>query len=71
MGSSQYVDYYFGVHNAAFTDFYAEGSLPVTIFNQLTITPYVGVAMVLDNALRAQTDESDNFLFGAILSWSI
>jgi hypothetical protein len=71
LGSSQYVDYYFAVRNTAFTDFYAEGSLPITIFDQLTISPYVGVAMVLDNALRAQTDQSDNFLVGAILSWSI
>jgi len=71
LGSSPDVDYYFGVHDAAFTDFYAEGSLPVTIFDQLTITPYIGVAMVLDTSLRAQTDQSDNFLFGAILSWSI
>ena len=71
LGSSQYVDFYFGVHDAAFTDFYAEGSLPVTIFDQLTISPYIGVAMVLDNSLRAQMDQSDNFLFGAILSWSI
>lgn len=71
LGSSPYVDYYFGVQNAAFTDFYAEGSLPVTIFDQLTITPYIGVAVVLDTSLREQTDQSDNFLFGALLSWSI
>jgi hypothetical protein len=71
LGSVQYVDYYFGVHDAAFTDFYAEGSLPITIFDQLTISPYVGVTVVLDTALRAQTAQSDNFLVGAILSWSI
>jgi len=71
LGSSQYVDFYFGIDDAAFTDFYAEGSLPVTIFDQLTITPYIGVAMVLDTSLRAQMAESDNFLFGALLSWSI
>ena len=71
LGSSQYVDFYFGVHDAAFTDFYAEGSLPITIFDQLTISPYLGVVVVLDTALRAQMDQSDNFLVGATLSWSI
>jgi hypothetical protein len=71
LGSSHYVDFYFGVHDAAFTDFYAEGSLPITLFDQLTISPYVGVAVVLDTALRAQMDQSDNFVVGAVLSWSI
>lgn len=71
LGSSQYVDFYYGVHDAAFTDFYVEGSLPLTILDLLTITPYVGVTMVLDNALREVTAESDNFLVGALLSWSI
>lgn len=71
LGSSQYVDFYFGVDNAAFTDFYAEASLPVTILEQLTVTPYAGVTMVLDNALRSEMAESDNFLFGAVISWSI
>ncbi|MGW8320365.1 MAG: hypothetical protein ACWGSD_02310 [Thermodesulfobacteriota bacterium] len=64
LGSVQYVDY-------AFTDFYAEASLPITIFDQLTISPYMGVTVVLDTALRAQTEQSDNFLVGATLSWSI
>ncbi len=71
LGSSSYVDFYFGVDNGAFTDFYAEASLPLTIFDQLTITPYAGVTMVLDSALRSEMAESDNFLFGAVLSWSI
>jgi hypothetical protein len=71
LGSTPYVNSYFGVDNSGFTDFYAEGSLPITILNQLTVSPYVGVAMVVDNAMRAQMDESDNFLIGAILSWSI
>ncbi len=71
LGSSQYVDFYFGVDNAAFTDFYAEGSLPVTILDTVTVTPYVGVSMVLDNALRKAVDDSDNFIVGGIVSWSI
>lgn len=71
LGSSKYNDFYFGVHDAAFNDFYAEGSLPITIFDQLTISPYIGVAVVLDTSLRAEMDQSDNFLFGALLSWSI
>jgi uncharacterized protein (TIGR02001 family) len=71
LGSSQYVDFYFGIRDTAFTDFNATGSLPITIIDQLTVSPYVGVTMVLDNSLRAQMDESDNFLVGAVLSWSI
>jgi uncharacterized protein (TIGR02001 family) len=71
LGSSQYVDFYFGVDNAAFTNFYAEVSVPVTILDTVTVTPYGGVTMVLDNTLRAESEESDNFLIGAVLSWSI
>jgi hypothetical protein len=71
LGSSQYVDFYFGVHDAAFTDFYAEASLPVTILDTITVTPYVGVAMIVDSSLRKEMDESDNWIVGGILSWSI
>jgi hypothetical protein len=65
------VDFYFGIRDTAFTDFNATGSLPITIVDQVTVSPYVGVTMILDNALRAQMGESDNFLVGAVLSWSI
>ena len=71
LGSSKYVNYYFGVDNAAFTNFYAEASLPVILWDTVTVTPYLGVSVVLDNALRAAVDESDNFIGGGILSWSI
>ena len=71
LGSSQYNEFYFGVRDTAFSDFNATASLPITIIDQLTVSPYVGVTMVLDTSLRDQMDESDNFLVGAVLIWSI
>jgi hypothetical protein len=65
------VDFYFGVDDAAFTDFCAEASLPVAFFETFTVTPYVGVTMVLDSTLRKEMDESDNWIVGGILRWSI
>ena len=68
--SSDYNDYYFGVDEAAFSDWNASLSLPVAIGKYVTVTPAVTYTALIDSKLKDTTEDDTNTYFGVSVTVS-
>ncbi|MHB0912698.1 MAG: TorF family putative porin [Armatimonadota bacterium] len=68
-GTSNYNGGCFGVRQSAFNDLLLSASVPVTVSDKLTVTPYINYSTLLDDdlktAVRADGDET-SILYGGV-----
>ena len=62
--SSDYNEFYFGVDEAAFSDWNIGLTLPVAIGKYLTVTPAVTYTALIDSKLKDTTENDSNTYFG-------
>ncbi len=69
--SSDYNRFYFGVDEAAWSDWYASLALPLGLVGgKLTITPRVTYTALVDEKLQATTDKDHNTFFGLSVTYA-
>jgi DNA-directed RNA polymerase subunit RPC12/RpoP len=70
LGSKNFNSFNFGTEHTAFTDLVLTASLPVTIFENVTVKPTVSYSTALDRTIRTKNFRNDNIIFGGVISVS-
>ncbi len=69
--SSDYNRFYYGVDEAAWSDWYASLALPLGLLgDKLTLTPRVTYTALIDDELKATTTKDSNTFFGLSVSYA-
>lgn len=70
LGSKNFNSFNFGAEHTAFTDLVLTASLPVTVFEHVTVKPTVSYSSVLDRTIRTKNFRNDNIIYGGVISAS-
>ncbi len=69
-GTSHYNDYYYGEDSGALTDALLSLSFPVSLGENVSLTPAVNYSSLLDEDIRDNMSDDDNLWAGITISWA-